>query len=102
MKKIFLKAFVIGLVAFGVQPIHAEGFVPYGRVCSCGNGTYYVVSKVSGSWFTANEVKCNSHAYGTDLIEKRPVTTTYKCNACGRGHSTNTTEQRRICHGYDR
>ena len=85
-----------------VQPIHAEGTVPYGRVCSCGKGMYQVVSRSEGAWYNYREVKCNSHTYGTDIIQKRDIHITYKCNACGKGYTSTATQQKRIYHGYDK
>ncbi len=101
-------ACLFALCNFTALRVHAEdssdiettSIVPFGRVCSCG-GTYYLASTNYGAWYTASEVKCNSHTYGTDLIQKRAVTKTYKCGSCGRGYSTTSYEQKRVCHGYD-
>ena len=72
------------------------------RVCICGNGTYNVVSKQYGNhWENYQEVDCIHKVYGTDMIQRRPVLTTYVCDYCGRGYDTTTYETRRICHGYN-
>jgi hypothetical protein len=113
MKKI-LKCFtslavLFGLCSFGFVHVHAEDnseiqtastIIPFARVCTCG-GSYYLASTSYSAWYTSSEVKCNSHTYGTDLIQKRTVTKTYKCNSCGKGYSNVSHEQKRVCHGYD-
>ena len=118
MKKVIkvfsMFVFVPSLLFFSSFAINAENnsensmnsepqnsaIIPYGRICSCG-GTFYLASTTYGAWYNSSEVKCNSHTYGTDIIQKRDVSKTYRCGSCGKGYTTHSTESRRICHGYD-
>ena len=118
MKKVIkvfsMFVFVSSLLFFSSFAINAENnpessmnsepqnsaIIPYGRICSCG-GTFYLASTTYGAWYNSSEVKCNSHTYGTDIIQKRDVSKTYRCGSCGKGYTTHSTESRRICHGYD-
>ena len=102
MKKVIkvfsMFVFVSSLLFFSSFAINAENnsensmnsepqnsaIIPYGRICSCG-GTFYLASTT----------------YGTDIIQKRDVSKTYRCGSCGKGYTTHSTESRRICHGYD-
>lgn len=107
MKKCILKSFVSCALVFGMFLLSSltvfasGGIVPAARTCACGNGTYQPVSTSYGSWYTASEVKCTHKNYGTDLKQKRSKTVTYKCNSCGRGYHTTSTDSRTICHGYN-
>lgn len=83
------------------QPVttitETASIVPYARVCSCGNGTYYLSSTKAGSWATKKEAPCIHNNGGRDFIQTRLVTKTYRCNSCGKGYNTTSTETRRIC-----
>lgn len=67
---------------------------------NCGRGLL-VPSKSYGAWYVADQPRCTHLPYGTDQIQKRNVTTTNKCNVCGAGSSTNSTETRTVCKGYN-
>ena len=74
----------------------------YARVCNrCGNGTLSIISTSYGVWYNDHEVSCTHHVYGTDMIQKRSVITTYRCDNCNYGYSSTSTQTKTVCHGYD-
>ena len=120
LKKILSLALVFGLVSIGTVSTLAadyehevkateynpeaadEGTItPFARVCICGNGTLSIVSTSYGDWVVKRQVRCTHHTYGTDLIEERTVVKTQKCNSCGRGITSTSTESRTRCEGYE-
>lgn len=114
LKVLFAFVFMFTMAFTNQTPIQAQeeqpvstttetaSIVPYARVCICGNGTYNLVSTSYGGWVTKSQVKCTHHNWGTDLVQNRSVYKTYRCNSCGRGYDSTSTERRTLCHGYDK
>ncbi len=120
LRKLSKCALVVGIAFINTVPVSAENhsehscdctvheaevlqdISTYARVCNkCGNGTLSIVSTSYGAWYNDHEVKCTHHVYGTDMIQKRSVTTTYRCDYCNYGYSSTSTQTRTVCHGYD-
>lgn len=69
-------------------------------VCgNCGNG-YLVPTKTYGNWYYVTEYRCkHGFGHGNDRVYNRSVTTTQKCNSCGAGSSSTSTESKIVCYG---
>lgn len=96
-------ALLFAILAGNITTIFADSgdIATYARTCQCGNGTLQYYKTSYGEWLASGEVKCPDHPYGTDKVFKRNVYTTYKCNYCGRGYTTTSTQTKKECHGYN-
>ena len=50
---------------------------------------------------TTNEVSCEHHVYGPDLIETCPKDETWHCEICNQDETVHFEMTDTICHGYD-
>ncbi len=76
-----------------------EGIQPCATKCNCG-GTFYT-STTWGTWYNLREVQCIHCNFGTDMLQRRTGTKTETCDSCGRGASSQVSQERRVCHGYN-
>lgn len=68
-------------------------------ICGCGT----VMSRVQtqyGPWGVWTQNECVHYPYGTDIVERRRVTITYKCGYCSAIDEAVSYEYRTTCHGF--
>ena len=97
-------ALLFAILAGNITTIFADSgnIATYGMVCSCGKGTYQYSYRDNPPYGeTHYDIKCTHHKYGTDFVETRTVTTTYKCNYCGQVRKDKQTQKKVTCKGYD-